>query len=190
MRFFDDYHAALVERGDEFAWRTQGQNRGFALYLSGDVEGAVEVYRGSWDALREAGERGFRSTLGGLFALALVEAGRREEAEAIVEESVAISSDDDWLTVACVDLVRARFATLDGRHEDAVAAGRHAVELADEGYFMMRPWFKTELGRALAAAGRDDEAREVLEEAIRIARVKGSTRFELRGAQLLDELAD
>ena len=48
-------------------------------------------------------------------------------------------------------------------------------ELGNEGYFLLRPWFTTELGRALAAAGRDDEAREALEEAIRLARVKGST---------------
>ena len=69
------------------------------------------------------GERGFRSTLGALFALALVELGRRDEAEAILDEVEGLGTEDDWLTAACVDVVRARLATLDGRHDDAVAAG-------------------------------------------------------------------
>jgi class 3 adenylate cyclase/tetratricopeptide (TPR) repeat protein len=188
IQLFAEYEAALVERGDEFNARTQGQNRGFALYLSGDLEGAEQVYRRSWDALGEVGERGFRSTLGGLLSLALVELDRRDDAEEILAQVDGMSTEDDWLTVACADLVRARFATLDGRHEDAVAAARRAADLGDDGYFMLRPWFTTEHGRALAAARRDDEARQVLEEAIRVARVKGSTLFERRARDILDKL--
>jgi len=187
-RLFGDYEAALIERGDEYSLRTQGQNHGFGLYLAGDLEESVRVYRRSWDALGEVGERGFRSTLGGLFALALLEAGCRGEAEAILTEAEALGSEDDWLTTASVELVRSRLATRDGRHEDAVAAARLAADLGDAGYFMMRPWFQTEHGRALAAAGRDDEARRVLEEAIRTARVKGSTVFERRAQDVLDGL--
>ncbi len=73
MQLFADYEAALVERGDEYHARTQGQNRGYGLYLVGELEAAEQIYRRSWDALGEVGERGFRSTLGGLLALALVE---------------------------------------------------------------------------------------------------------------------
>jgi class 3 adenylate cyclase/tetratricopeptide (TPR) repeat protein len=189
VRLFGEYEAALIERGDEHSTRTEGQNRGWGLYLAGDLEGAEPVYRLSWDALGEIGERGFRSTLGGLFSLALLELGRREEAEAILDEAEALGSEDDWLTDAFVAAVRARLATLDGRPDDAVAAAGHAAELGDAGYFMLRPWFTTEHGRALAAAGRDDEARRVLDEAIRLARVKGSTVFEHRAQDLLDRLA-
>ena len=59
----------------------------------------------SWDALGELGERGFRSTLGALLALALLELGRREEAEAILDEADALGSEDDWLTDAFVAVV-------------------------------------------------------------------------------------
>jgi tetratricopeptide (TPR) repeat protein len=188
VQLFADYEAALVERGDDFNARTQGQSRGYGLYLAGELEAAEQVYRRSWDALGEVGERGFRSTLGGLLALALVELGRRDDAEEILAQVDGMSTEDDWLTIACADLVRARLATLDGRHDDAVAAARHAAELGAEGYFMLRPWFTTEHGRALAAAGRDDEAQQVLAEAIRLARVKGSTVFERRAQDLLDTL--
>ncbi|MGZ4290773.1 MAG: tetratricopeptide repeat protein, partial [Gaiellaceae bacterium] len=187
-RLFADFEAALLERGDEFSVRSQGQNRGFGRYLAGDLDAAEQIYRRSWHALGEVGEQGFRSTLGALFALALIELGRRDEAEAILDEAQALGPEDDWLTVASVGVVSARFASLDGRHDDAVAAARSAVELSDEGYFVLRPWFTTELGRALAAAGRDAEARQVLEEAIRLARVKGSTIYERRAQDVLDAL--
>jgi class 3 adenylate cyclase/tetratricopeptide (TPR) repeat protein len=189
VRLFGEYEAALIERGDEHSARTEGQNRGWGLYLAGDLEGAEPVYRLSWDALGELGERGFRSTLGALFAIDLLELGRREEAEAILDEAEGLGSEDDWLTDAFVAVVRARLASLDGRHDDAVAAARHAGELGDAGYFMLRPWFTTEHGRALAAAGRDDEARQVLEEAVRLARVKGSLVYERRAQALLDTLS-
>ena len=187
-QLFADYEAALVERGDEYAVRTQGQNRGYGLYLVGELEAAERIYRESWDALGEAGERGFRSTLGSLLALALIELDRRGEAEGILAEVETITTDDDWLTVACADLVRARLATLDGGHDEAVAAARRAVELGDQGYFLLRPWFTTELGRALAAAGRDREARHVLAEAIRVAQVKGSLVYVRRAREVLDTL--
>jgi tetratricopeptide (TPR) repeat protein len=187
-RLFADYEAALIERGDEHNARAEGQNRGWGLYLAGDLAGAEPVFRRSWDALGEAGERGFRSTLGALFALDLLELGRRGEAEAILDEAEALGGEDDWLTDAFVAVVRARLATLDGRHDDAVAAARNAAELGDAGYFVLRPWFTSEHGRALAAAGRDDEAREVLREAIRVAHVKGSAVYVRRAQDLLDGL--
>ncbi len=189
IQLFAEYEAALVERGDEYSARTQGQNRGYGLYLVGELEAAEQIYRQSWNALGEAGERGFRSTLGGLLALVLVELDRRDEAEDILAQVDGMSAEDDWLTVACADVVRARLATLDGRHEDAVAAAGHAAELGNAGYFMLRPWFTTELGRALAAAGREDEARDVLVEAIRVADVKGSLLYARRARNVLDTLA-
>jgi class 3 adenylate cyclase/tetratricopeptide (TPR) repeat protein len=188
MQLFADYQSALLERGDEYQARTQGQNWGYGLYVAGDFAAAEQVYRQSWDALGEVGERGFRSTLGGLLALTLVELDRRGEAEEILVQVDGMTAEDDWLTVACAEVVRARLATLDGRHDDAVAAARRATDLGNEGYFLLRPWFATELGRALAAAGRDDEARQVLDEAIRVARVKGSTLYERRAQDVLGAL--
>jgi class 3 adenylate cyclase/tetratricopeptide (TPR) repeat protein len=185
LRLFAEHTAALLERGDEFNARIQAQNRAHALYLAGDLEGAARVFRDGWQALGAIGERGFRSTLGGLFALTLLELGRRDEAEAILDETDAMGVEDDWLTLACSKVVRARLASLDGRHVDAVAAAKVAADLGDEGYFVLRPWFTTEHGRALAAAGHDVEAREVLAEAIRLARVKGSTVYVERAAAVL-----
>jgi class 3 adenylate cyclase/tetratricopeptide (TPR) repeat protein len=184
-RLFDEHVAELYERGDESAARTTSQNRGYARELAGDFEEAARIHREGWDALGAIGERGYRSTDGALLARALMEVGRRDEAEAILAETEEIATEDDWLTSALVAVVHARLATADGRHDEAIAAARRAVELGNEGYFLLSPLWQTELGRALAAAGRHDEAREALEDSIRQARVKGSTVLEEQARALL-----
>jgi tetratricopeptide (TPR) repeat protein len=114
-----------------------------------------------------------------------MELGRRDEAEAVLAETEEIASEDDWLTSALVAVVHARLATADGRHDEAIAAARRAAELGNEGYFLLSPVWMVELGRALSAAGRQDEAREALEDAVRRARVKGSTVLEEQARALL-----
>jgi tetratricopeptide (TPR) repeat protein len=186
-RLFAEHEAELRERGDERGPLGATQNRGFSRYLSGDLVSAEQAYREGWDAYGALGERGFRATLGTLMALALLELGRRDEAEAVVAESEEIAPEDDWLTHAGVALMRARFATADGRHDEAVTFARRAVELAEQGYFMLLPWFTIELGRALAALSPDD-ARTVLTDAVGQAQVKGSLALEARAQALLDDL--
>ena len=182
---FAQHTSELYERGDESAIRTNSQNPGYARELAGDLEGAERIYREGWDALGEIGERGFRSTDGALLAHALMGLGRRGEAETILAEVEEIAPEDDWLTAAGIALVQARLATADGRHEDAIAVAQRAVELGNDGYFLLSPWWWIGLGRTLAAAGRADEARDALEEAIRRARVKGSTALEAQARALM-----
>jgi tetratricopeptide (TPR) repeat protein len=184
-QLFAQHVTELYERGDESAIRTNSQNRGYARELAGDLEGAERIHREGWDALGEIGERGYRSTDGALLALVLIDLGRRSEAEAILAEVEEIAPEDDWLTAAMIALVQARLATADGRHEEAIAAARRAVELGNQGYVLLSPWWVMGLGRAFAAAGRDDEARDALEEAIRLARVKGSTVLEAQARALM-----
>ena len=186
---FARYEESLLERGDEGAMRTAPQNHGWAHYLAGDLDGTERLWRRSWDALGEVGERGFRSTAGALLALVLFELGRREEAELIVDEAERLSVADDWLTEALVAIVRIRVALADGRYDEAIATGERMVSLADEGYFLMQPWFLIEHGRALGAAGRVDEARAILDEAIRRAEVKGSLVYVRQAADLAGAIA-
>jgi len=182
---FAQHMSELYERGDESAIRTNSQNRGFARELAGDLEAAERIHREGWDALGAIGERGFRSTDGALLANVLLDLGRRGDAEEILAEVAEIAPEDDWLTEAIVAVVQARLATDDGRHDEAVALAKRAVELGDNGYFVLSPWWYRGLGCALAAAGRDDEAREALEESIRRANVKGSTVFADQARALL-----
>ena len=153
-RLFAEHEASLLERGDEFSARSLGQSRGIALYLAGDLESAEHVYRRSWVALGEAGERGFRSTLGTLLAFVMHEQGRRDEAEAIVAESEALTSADDWLTFASVAAMRPRGrASEDAASRRCVAHARVARRARRrEGILPAPPVVPdNELGRASSA---------------------------------------
>ncbi|MGN6798556.1 MAG: AAA family ATPase [Gaiellaceae bacterium] len=186
---YDRYQTSLLERGDAGFLRTSGQNLGWVDHLAGDIVAAERRWRETWIALGEAGERGYRSTVGCLLALTLVELGRRDEAEPILGEAQEMGSADDWLTETMVAMVQARLASEDGRHDDAVAEGERLAALADDGYFLMQPWFLTAYGRVLAAAGRQHRAREVLAESIRRASMKGSLAYVREAQAVLDEMA-
>ena len=135
---------------------------------------AESLLRADWLVLGELGERGFRSTTGCLLAFVVAEQGRNDEAEQIVEEAEALTSEDDWLTFAFGACARAVVGQGRGQHDGAVAYARRGVELADATeYVLLQPWFYYELGRALVGAGRREEAADALQACVRLARIKG-----------------
>ena len=190
-RLFAEQAASAIERGMVFEHLTHAQHPGVLELLAGDYEAAETILRVSWDGLGDRGEQGFRSTIGTLLAEALVRGGRVDEALAIAEESERIGSDDDWVTVAQAELVRGMVASARGDHVRAVQLGRAAVDRACRTEDVMVP-MHVWLGYAelLAAAGRDDEAREALGETLRLAELKGSTVSEDRARALLDTLQE
>jgi len=174
------------EHGDTFGVINARQDIGWLHYLAGDLAGAELELRACWDELGELGERGFRSTSGAMLAVMLAKLGRVAEAGEITAEAAAMASDDDFLTHATAEVARASIAAAKGDPGEAVRRSHRAVEIADGSqYVLLRPWFWLELGEHLLAVNRPDEARQALEEAIRLARIKGSTVFEDRGRALL-----
>ena len=82
------------------------QAAGWVELLAGDTAAAERVLRAGFDTLRKIGEMSWFSTVAGLLAEAVLQAGRREEAEALAEASRAAAAPDDvysqvvWRTVA------------------------------------------------------------------------------------------
>ena len=64
-------------------WASWGQNVGRTELLAGDPERAERALRPSYEALREAGNRAFSSTLAGQLAHALVDLGRPRGGDAV-----------------------------------------------------------------------------------------------------------
>ena len=80
--------------------------------------------------------------------------GRPEEVLRHIEDALTFEKEDaSAISASCMANVAL------GRFDEAVAAGEHGVAVAHRA-----PFFLGILGWALAAAGRDDEARTVLEE--------------------------
>jgi tetratricopeptide (TPR) repeat protein len=186
---YREHHEYLEERGQSFALLSSRQNPAVCELLAGDFERAEEHVRVTWDGLGLLGERGYRSTTGGILAEALAELGRLDEAAAIIDESEAIAGEDDWLTTAQCTWARALVALHSGDDEQAVVLARRATEVADtRDYINTRTHYWWGLARVLVAAGRDVEAREAMAETQKLAALKGSVVYEGRIRELAAQL--
>ena len=106
--------------------------RGYIEHVAGEDERAVEALREGWDGLGALGERGIRSTIGGVLGEMLARLGRLDEAEAILDDAIALSTPDDWVTVEAVMMGRAFVASGRGDHDLACELAREAMELVDD----------------------------------------------------------
>jgi tetratricopeptide (TPR) repeat protein len=180
----------LTEQGQSFGITSSAQHRTVVELLACDFVRAEAEVRFGWDELGRVGERGYRSTAGALLGEALVELGRFDEAERVIDEAASLSTADDWLTVAHCAWARALGASLTGDHDRAVALARYAVEVAaTREYYFTRTHYWFGLSRVLVAAGRIDEAREAMDETRRLSELKGTTAYNERLNDLVDELA-
>ena len=79
----------LSERGATAFLPRLAMDQAFVELRAGEFAVATRILEDAWRALGEAGERGFRSTIGTLLAESLARLGRIEEAEAIIETQPA-----------------------------------------------------------------------------------------------------
>ena len=142
--------------------------------LAGDPEAAEREARRDFDALGALDERYFRSTVAGMLARALYEAGRYAEAEAVVEEARALTADDDFESQVLWRGVAARILARSGRTDQALELSESQLRIAAE---TASPVFEAEArverAEVLALLGRQDEAEPPLREALRLAEAKG-----------------
>ena len=163
--------------------------RGGLEMTAGEYDRAEEILRHGWDGLGEVGERGIRSTVGGYLGEVLARLGRLDEAEALLDEALSISTLDDWVTVSQVQIGRAFVASGRGEHERACELAREAVEIVDaREYVTIQQEIRLRNGEILVAAGRTGEARAALEHAREVAERKGSTVLVAQADELLAEL--
>jgi class 3 adenylate cyclase/tetratricopeptide (TPR) repeat protein len=154
--------------------------------LAGDFATAERILREAWIGLAEAGEQGYRSTIGTKLAEVLARLERLDEAELVADEAERIASDDDFLTLVGARRARALVALGRGRHEEAVTAAAEALRIADRSdYAETRIHARIALGEALIVAGRGDEAVPPLREAITLADAKGSVVLAARARSFL-----
>ncbi|MBU8975047.1 tetratricopeptide repeat protein [Lysobacter sp. MMG2] len=148
---------AFYERARELAPRDArvARERGYHLYISGDVEGAIASYR---EAIQyQPDDASLWSSLGGLYAVS----GDPERASEAYESSLQIKPN----YAALSNLGSLKFDQ--GAYAQAAALYRHAAELDPSDF---RLWGN--LGDALTAAGGAgvQQAREPYERAATLAR--------------------
>jgi tetratricopeptide (TPR) repeat protein len=143
--------------------------------LAGDLQAAEDEYRTGYDLCRALGDTGYLSTTACCLGRVALAQGRYEEALRLSEESEVVGAADDLLTQLAWRALRARVFARQGRLDEAETLAREAKELASRGDTIdERARALSALSEVLQHAGKADEARSFLEEALRLWEQKGN----------------
>jgi class 3 adenylate cyclase/tetratricopeptide (TPR) repeat protein len=193
---FDAARTSVAERlavqesfGNRFVAALARGELGEVEMLAGDFSAAEAQLERTYEALQEAGETGFLSTIAARLAGAVYAHGRFEEVERYTRVSEDVAASDDYLSQILWRSVRAKAIAFGGRLSDAEQLAREAVALAeDTDNIDLRGDALMALAEVLRLAERPDEAVPVIEEALRLYEQKGNLVSTGNARSLLDQL--
>ena len=120
------------------------------------------------EALTAYGETGYLSTVSAIAAFALAAQGRSDKAEVYVDEARAIGAEDDITTQAYWRAAKARILAMRGDHDAARDLAEESLALLDRRRVLDMGILCVNSADLHRAAGRSDEARRLLEQAIEL----------------------
>jgi class 3 adenylate cyclase/tetratricopeptide (TPR) repeat protein len=130
-------------------------------------QAAEDQLRADFETLEGMGERYLLSTIAGQLARAVYAQGRLDEAMDLTRAAEELSDEDDVASQAFWRSVRARVLTHQGKLDEAVELAREAVDiLTTTDILARRAEALIDLAEILGTAGRGDEARNALDDAI------------------------
>jgi class 3 adenylate cyclase/tetratricopeptide (TPR) repeat protein len=142
--------------------------------LSGDLDAAEEELRRDYRALEELGEVYYRSTVAALLAQVLSRRSAFEEADRFAAIAQEIAEPDDVLSQVTWRGARAKVLAARGEHGAAEETAREAVSIVGETAEVgLTADALTDLAEVLRLAGRNEEARAPLSEALALYQRKG-----------------
>jgi class 3 adenylate cyclase/tetratricopeptide (TPR) repeat protein len=148
--------------------------KGYVELLAGDPIAAEHSFRRSCEVLEQIGEQNFLASVMVLVARALYEQGRYDEAEEWTLRSEAAAGLEDTEAQAMWQVTRARILARRNEFDLAVRLGRKAVSLLEGADTPdARGSALTDLAEVLILAGRPEEAKVPLEEALAVYQAKG-----------------
>jgi class 3 adenylate cyclase/tetratricopeptide (TPR) repeat protein len=167
-------HAIVADLGLEVTGASVRFEAARAELFAGDPATAERELRPGLELLERIGNHGHWVTAAIVLADALLEQGRPEEAEALADRV------DEWAMQEDIDpqigwrRVKARVLALRGELEEAERIARQAVELAGRtDYLENQALARADLAEVLERAGRTDEARMEVEQALHLNERKG-----------------
>jgi tetratricopeptide (TPR) repeat protein len=157
--------------------------------LADNPAGAELDLRRDYDALTEIGEKYLRSTVAGYLAQAVYGQGRYAEALELSRVTEELAADDDVTSQALWRSVRAKVLARRTSVGEAVPLAEQAVELLrrTDGLVTIARAL-VDLAEILALDDRPDEAREAVEEAVRLFERKGNVVGARQAAEALEAL--
>jgi class 3 adenylate cyclase/tetratricopeptide (TPR) repeat protein len=166
---------------------------GMALYevetLAGDASAAESAVRRSCELLEELGEVGYRYMAVCQLAASLYDLERLDEADEWTRAAEASAPSDDVSSQMLWRQVRARILARRGEHGEAERLAREAVSVARETDMLnFQGNALADLGEVYVLAGRPEEAREQLGQALALYEQKGNIVAAARARRRLEEL--
>jgi ATP/maltotriose-dependent transcriptional regulator MalT len=143
--------------------------------MAGDAASAERELRRGYDYFSRLGERYLLSSVAGLLAEAVGAQGRLDEAEALARETSELAAEDDVDAQTLWRLAHAKVLARRGELTEAERLVREAVGLLEPtDYVVNRVSALASLAEILLLGARDQEARELLEQARILALEKSS----------------
>ena len=174
----DAFHArgrVAMEQSGENIWFLS-LTRGYVDIWRGDLPAAEEILRESYEALVGTGDGAHFSTIASVLADVLQARRRYEEAERLTHECEAATRLNDVFSQTLWRSVRAKALARLGESGLAVELAREAVAQTSGSDFLFPLAEATaDLAEVLSVAGREQEAREAVEEAVRLHELKGNS---------------
>ncbi len=197
MRGNFDRARALAASADtsaaEFGQKLWLAAGGMALWeiemLAGDLSAAERAARRSCELLEQLGEVGHRSTSAGQLAASLYALARLDEAHEWTEAAEGLAPTGDVSSQMLWRQVRARILARRGQHEKAEELAHEAVLLAEETDMLnYHANALADLAEVDVAAGRAEDGRAHIEEALILYQQKGNLVAVGRAGRRLEEL--
>jgi predicted ATPase len=186
----DLYHRSRAQL-EEFGWNLfaalTSLDSGPVEMLAGDAAAAEAELRKDYKALQQMGERNYIATTAGFLAEALYAQGRYDEAMEVAKTSSEISAPDDVAAQFHWRAITAKLLAQAGRYDEAEAMAREALavirrseEVDSQASALM------DLAEVLKLAGREGDAKPVIEEAAELFQRKGNVVFAAKARSLLE----
>jgi tetratricopeptide (TPR) repeat protein len=166
---------------------------GMALWeietLAGDASAAERAVRRSCELLEELGEVGYRYMAVCQLAASLCALDRLDEADEWTRNAEEFTPNDDVASQMLWRQVRAQLLARQGEHESGEQLAREAVALAEETDMLnFHGNALADLAEVLVIAGRAQDAREQLEQALSLYEQKGNVVAAARTRRRLEDL--
>ena len=140
---------------------------GWIARLEGDEERAAGYFRAFCDSMEEQGQTGALSSFLADLGRSLCVLGRHDEAEPLALRARELANEQDVWSQAMWRQVLALVLAYRGEHAEAVRLGREAVAIMEPTDSLTeQAQALTDLADVLAAAGRTEEARAALRQAL------------------------
>ena len=158
--------------------------------LAGDLASAEREVTADLAFLERAGETFYLSTMAAVLSRVVRDQGRDDDALVLSRVAEKATAADDVESLALWQSIRAPILARAGRTAEAESLARSAVELSQKSDApQMQADSLSELAAVLTQAGRLDEARQTIEMALAIYRLKGDVVSAARSARWAQQLA-